>query len=231
MRIYRGLIYFLFFFVCSCKQNTQLGGDKKIEFDKIIENDTISVNPLSQNLNLWLSFYKKTDSNFNLSNFKASGVILHMLEMKKLDSISSLQHKFEPLFEFSPDKKSYIDIWSYGHSDIPDSAWNSRVYLAKLLINGEADQQVVLGSEDGQRFELMYNGPSVIAEMAEWINNEQFLISLVSEENNKRIFELFLFDTKEKIYTNYRLDHTFDPDIDQGSFLEHWISETDKLIK
>jgi hypothetical protein len=218
-------------FFSSCYNNKKSDQITQIEFDNLTENDTISLKNIPINLSTWLNFYSKKDPEFKLSNFKASGVILHMLDMKKIDTLTNSQRKFEALFEFSPNKKRYIDIWTYGQVDLPDSVWNSRITLYRQLLNGEPDQQVVLGEMGGSRYEIMYNGPANLTEIIDWINDDQFLISLTSNEQDKQIVELFVFDIKQKIFTNFRLNHSLNVSDQQNAYLEFWIQETDKLIK
>jgi hypothetical protein len=228
---YKIFVILFALFIISCKGNKKSSLVKYVDFNSIVENDTLSFNKVPKNLNDWLRFYKRTDSLFTLSNFKASGVVLHTSALNESDTIPISQLKLKPLFEYSPNGSNYIDIWSYGHQNIPDTAWNSRLELAKILKDGEPDQQVVLGMKDGKRYELMFNGPGSISEFAEWINNDQFLISQLTKDSNSLIVELFLFDIKEKLFTNYRLNHTPSIDFEGESYVDHWITETDKLIK
>ena len=230
MRFITFIILFTFI-LNSCSKKNKTESDNHIDFNEIMEGDTLSFNHIPKNLNSWLGYYKKNDTLFTLSNFKASGVILHMSDLKESDTISLSRLKLKLLFEFSPDGLSYIDLWSYGHQDIPEKAWNSRSELAKKLRDGEADQQVVLGLNDGKRYELLFNGPSNLVEFAEWLNNDQFLISQISKEKNYFLFELFIFDIKEKLFTNYRLNNNVPFNLEGESFIEYWINETDKLIK
>ena len=215
----------------SCSEKNTNNNDNYIDFNKVIENDTFSFKEIPGNIKSWIGFYKKYDSLFTLSNFKASGVILHMEDLKISDTFSISQLKLNPLFEYSPDKLRYIDIWSYGQKNISNKTWISRSDLSKSLNEGEPDQQVVIGLEDGKRYELIFNGPSNISEIVQWLNNDQILISMITNENNNYIFELFIFDIKERLFTNYRLNHNFPIKIDQRSYLDFWINETDKLIK
>ena len=220
-----------FLFIISCKDNKTTTTVKHIDFNSIVENDTLSFNEIPKNLNSWLEFYKRTDSLFTLSNFKASGVILHTSVLNKSDTIPFSQLKLKPLFEYSPNGSNYIDLWSYGNQNIPDIARTSRLELAKIIKDGEPDQQVVLGMKDGKRYELMFNGPTSISDFAEWLNEDQFLISHVTKDSNNFIVELFVFDIKEKLFTNYRLNHAPSIDLDGESYIEHWITETDKILK
>ena len=46
--------------------------------DQYQENDTISINPIPENLGLWINYYQQFDTAFNIKNFKASGVTVHL---------------------------------------------------------------------------------------------------------------------------------------------------------
>jgi hypothetical protein len=78
---------------------------------------------------------------------------------------------------------------------------------------------------------LIFNGPTTFTEFADWINNDQFLISQNTKENNSIIIELFVFDIKEMLFTNYRLNHTPTFNVERESYFDHWINETTKLLK
>jgi len=226
-------IYFVFYilFIVSCNKKNASSSENYIDFNSIIENDTLSFKKNPENLTSWLDFYKSTDPLFTLSNFKASGVILHISELKISDTISISNLPLKPLFEYAPDGLSYIDLWSYGNKFIPEKAWKSRTELAKSIIDGEPDQQIVLGMKDGKRYELIFNGPATYTEFADWINNNQFLISQNTKENNSVIIELFVFDIKKMLFTNYRLNHTPPFYFERESYFDHWINETNKLLK
>ena len=83
-------IYFVFyiFFIVSCNKKNASSSENYIDFNSIIENDTLSFEKNPENLTSWLEFYKTNDTLFTLSNFKASGVILHISELKIADTIS-----------------------------------------------------------------------------------------------------------------------------------------------
>jgi len=70
----------------------------------------------------------------------------------------------------------------------------------------------------------MFNGPARLVESADWITDNQVLITLISEEDNERIAEIFLFDISSQEYVNYRLDHPFKtPSSFEESFIKQWL--------
>jgi hypothetical protein len=85
--------------------------------------------------------------------------------------------------------------------------------------------------KEGKRYELLFNGPTTFSDFAEWINNDQFLISQITNERNNFIFELFIFDINANLFTNYRLNHTVSINFERESYFDYWINETEKLIK
>lgn len=228
---YRTFLILYALFIISCKNSSESTLDNHIEFNSIVENDTLSFKEIPKNLNTWLGFYRRTDSLFTLSNFKASGVILHTSALNESDTIPFSQLKLKSLFEYSQNGLYYVDLWSYGNQHISDKALTSRLELAKSLKDGEPDQQVVLGMKDGKRFELMFNGPTSFSDFVEWINDDQFLISQITKDANDFVVELFIFDIKEKLFTNYRLNHSTTIDLESESYVDYWIMETDKFIK
>jgi hypothetical protein len=77
----------------------------------------------------------------------------------------------------------------------------------------------------------MFNGPAQIVEAADWINNDQFLISMFSEENNEMLVEIYLFDLKKEVFTNYRLSHNFNIALKpQKSFSDFWLESKQSNI-
>ena len=216
------LFFILVVILGGCNNSTNNKEDYTINPDTISDGEMIELKTVPENIQLWLDFYHQYDTAFTLMNFKASGVVLHLDEMKQLDSLPDLNKDLYNLFSFSPDKKKYVDIWSFGN--IVPPAGFVPTGQQRSLNDGEADQQIVLGEVGGKRKELMFNGPAQIVEAADWINNDQFLISMFSEENNEMLVEIYLFDLKKEVFTNYRLSHNFNIALKpQKSFSDFWL--------
>jgi hypothetical protein len=197
--------------------------DLGILIDDIAEGDTLSITQLAPNLNDWIQFYHTTDTEFKLSRFKSSGVVLHFNDMKSVDSLDKSKRLFSSLFSLSRNKKKYIDFLSYGNRLVQQDSIQ-RNQKGQLFLEEEADQQVILGDIGGERKELMFNGPARLVESADWITDNQILMTLISEEDNERIAEIFLFDISSQEYVNYRLDHPFKaPALFDESFIRHWL--------
>ena len=216
------LLTFQFLISCGLNNDTQQA-ELGILIDDVAEGDTLAIAELPPNLNDWIKFYNTTDTEFELNKFKSSGVILHFNDMKSVDSLDESKRLFSSLFSLSPDKKKYIDFLSYGNRLVQQDSIQ-RNQKGQLFFEEEADQQVVLGEIGGGRKELMFNGPARLVESADWITDNQILITLISEEGNERIAEIFLFDISSQEYVNYRLDHPFTaPSSFDESFTKHWL--------
>jgi hypothetical protein len=193
--------------------------------DNILEGDTIILTKNLSNLISWLDHYSNIDTGFKISNFKASGVILHYDSMRVISPLSNENEIFTKLFSYSQKHDRYIDIWTYGNlisSARLDSIKKEKQYF---MVDGEADQQVVLGDKDGKRKEVLFNGPSQFVETADWLNNDQFLLTMFSEEAKETIVEIFLFDLKSEVFTNYRLNHGFIFSNElKSSFKKNWLA-------
>ncbi len=216
------LLTFQFLISCGLNNDAQQA-DLGILIDDIAEGDTLSITQLAPNLTDWIEFYHTTDTEFRLSRFKSSGVVLHFNDMKSVDSLDKSKRLFSSLFSLSPNKKKYIDFLSYGNRLVQQDSIQSNP-KGQLFLEEEADQQVILGNIGGERKELMFNGPARLVESADWITDNQILITLISEEENERIAEIFLFDISSQEYVNYRLDHPFKaPSSFEESFIKQWL--------
>jgi len=88
------LLTFQFLLSCGLNNDTQQA-ELGILIDDVAEDDTLAIAQLPPNLNDWIEFYHTTDTEFKLSRFKSSGVVLHFNDMKSVDSldVSKLQTK------------------------------------------------------------------------------------------------------------------------------------------
>jgi hypothetical protein len=188
------------------------------------ENDTLSFNPLPENLLLWINYYQQFDTAFNRQNFKASGVTVHLDSMEDATTGDlSLMENFFPLFSFSPDSSQIIDFWSY----------NQLIEINKagehLVIGGDPDQEVVwINKKTGVKKQIMYNGPLQIVETADWINDESFILGLINidESNTNWTPEVLLFNLTDSTFTNFRLQKNLPldkPIMTGADFTNFWL--------
>lgn len=206
--------------IFSCRQrDTEYSDDELVDPEKVLayeENDTLALKKLPAGLAEWISFYSQMDTGFTLRNFKASGVSLHMGSLPAAISKGN-ESSFADLFVYSPDSTRYLDLLSYNHLRENHS-----------LISGEPDQQVVLADKKTNRkSQLMYFGPSQLAEFAAWTGNNSFLVGITSrtESGTGLEAEIMFFHLKDSIYTNFRLNHTVSMDslvVARQNFLEHF---------
>ena len=167
-------------------------------------------NPLPENLWIWINYYQQFDTAFNMQNFKASGVTVHLNSMEDATTGDlSLMENFFPLFSFSPDSSQIIDFWSY----------NQLIEINKagehLVIGGDPDQEVVwINKKTGVKKQLMYNGPLQIVETADWINDQSFILGMINvdETNTDWTPEILLFNLTDSTFTNFRLQKNLSVD-------------------
>lgn len=195
---------FIFIFGCGRK-------DKSPEEEMIVlgqpeyyqENDTLSIRPIPENLGMWINYYQQFDTAFNIRNFTASGVTVHLNELEDATTGDvSLMEGFFPLLSFSPDSSQFIDFWSYNQLIETNKAGE------RIVIGGDPDQEVAwVNKKTGAKKQLMYNGPQQIVETADWINNQSILLGMinVNETNTEWSPEILLFNFADSTFTNFRL--------------------------
>lgn len=217
-------IVFGFITMLGCGDNQKVNGLVYINPDNILEGDSIILTKNLSNLISWLEHYHKIDTGFKIANFKASGVILHYDSMKVITPLSNENEVFTKLFSYSPERDRYIDIWTYGNLIPPADLDSTTKVNQYFMLDGEVDQQVVLRDKDGKRKEVLFNGPSQFVETADWLNKDQFILTMFSEESKKTVVEILLFDLKNEVFTNYRLNHGFNFTKEmKSSFMNHWL--------
>jgi hypothetical protein len=188
------------------------------------ENDTVSINPLPENLSVWIKYYQQFDTAFNLQNFKASGVTIHLDSLEDATTGDlSLMENFFPLFSFSPDSSQIIDFWSYNQLIEIDKSGE------RFVIGGDPDQEVVwINKRNGAKKQLMYNGPQQIVETADWINDQAFMLGLINidESNTSWSPEILLFNLTDTTFTNFRLQKNLPADklvLSGADFTKFWL--------
>jgi hypothetical protein len=168
------------------------------------ENDTLSIKPIPENLGLWINYYQQFDTTFNIRNFLASGVTVHLNTLEDATTGDvSLMEGFFPLLSFSPDSSQFIDFWSYNQLIETNKSGE------RIVIGGDPDQEVAwVNKMTGTKKQLMYNGPQQVVETADWINNQSILLGMinVNENNTEWTPEILLFNLGDSTFTNFRLN-------------------------
>lgn len=108
-----------FFFVVivammACNNRLEKKPVYVVDIETISEENNFELEYVPEKIQQWLDFYHQYDSAFLLKNFKASGVVLHLNELKSLDTLSDINKDLFTLFSFSPDKKKihrYMVLW------------------------------------------------------------------------------------------------------------------------
>jgi hypothetical protein len=227
--------FFLIISICSliaCRQaDTEYSDEELVNPEEVMayeEDDTLVLKKIPDALAQWLSYYHQIDTGFTLKNFKASGVSLHMDVLP--DAINSgNESDFNDLYLNSPDSSRYLDLVSYNFILERTSGKN-------YLLPGDADQQVVLADRSKKiKKQLMYHGPSQLAEIAEWTGRESFLIGMISQEENMAGLkaEIYFFHLKDSTFTNFLLNHVVPDSLRtaKGSFLQQYFATRNYELK
>jgi hypothetical protein len=221
------IIYF------ACRQrDTTYSEDELVNPESVMsyeEDDTLVLRKMPPALEEWIQYYSSWDTAFALKNFKASGITLHMDVLE--DAITSpYETSFADLFIYSPDSSRYIDMVSYNYlKDTIDGK--------KVLISGDPDQQVVLADrKSGKKKQLMYNGPTQLAEFAAWTSNNSLLIGMTTGEGGigGQKVELYFFHLKDSSFTNFLLNHPVPTDNlspDVKDFPEYYFNRRNYEVK
>jgi hypothetical protein len=221
------LYFILIVSIVSCRDTaneTQWGEDRNPSLTSAYdENDTLAVSVFPSNLKAWMNFYSSIDSGFQNSNFKASGVILHIDSMYNATTASN-EKDFKTILAYSPDSSRIVDFWSYMQRIESDDKGN------KTITGGSPDQEVILADKKQNSFrQLMYNGTQQIVETADWIDNNSFLLGMLNTNESGTVWipEIFLFNLQDSTFTNFRLNHEIKTDsmyLKNADFISYWLS-------
>ncbi|MDX2048031.1 MAG: hypothetical protein SFU87_14670 [Chitinophagaceae bacterium] len=165
------------------------------------EYDTLRLDQAPPGIKEWLDFYKTVDTAFVLRNFKGSGVTIHIDSLPNAISITD-EKVYKPFLAYSPDSTKYIDFLSY--NQFIDTNKQGRLRIA----TGDPDQETSLVNKTkGEAKQLMYYGPGQAVEAAAWIDNQSFLLGIMSLDDSSRnwIPEIYLFNLDDFSFTNFRL--------------------------
>ncbi len=162
--------------------------------------DTLELDPYPENLKKWMDFYGSHFPGFNNGQFKASGITFQADSMKP--ALSSVPASiYRPFLAFDPDSTVYIDAWSYDLELKPDSI-HGGVSLGAI----GPDQEVVIGEvSTGKRWQLMFNGPSMNVQAADWLDHDAFMLALMHQDEKIGSWtaEVYLFNRKDSTFTNF----------------------------
>lgn len=187
------------------------------------ENDTLALKNLPENLVSWIDYYHQFDPGFQLVNFKASGVVLHMDEMNNSSGVTN-ESVFKIVTAYSPDSTRLIDYWSYLRNIEPDENGNS------VMRGGGPDQEVIIADKKNNSFkQLMYNGTQQEVQTADWLDNNSFVLGIMNSNETGQIWipEIFLFNLQDSTFTNFRLNHEIKSDsiLTNADFSRFWLMQ------
>lgn len=215
---------FIFLLLSACKGKIDQVDDThpSLNPDRYQEGDTLNFQA-SQAPTLfdWINYHRRSDSGLKIASMPASGVVIHLDPM---DTTNFSAFNFpDTLMAWSPDRSRFLDIWSYNH--VMDTVKDGRIRIT----GGGPEQIVALGDlRSGQRYVLMFNGTGQVAESADWLDNQTFLIGvmLVDEATGERTPDIMLFSLKDSMFTDFRYKRAIPGDSlppTEGGFLRHWL--------
>ena len=173
------------------------------------EGDTLDLSPYPGNIKEGMDFYGRTFPGFTNGQFRCSGVTLHLDSLPQAMS-SAPGPLYKSFLVYNPDSSAYIDAWSYGMDLISVPGEDYLVYQG-----GDPDQEVVIGDNvTGKRWQLMYNGPTTYVQEAQWLDRDDFLLTLMRTDDRNQQFrpEIYLFSKKDSTFTNFVWSRTISAD-------------------
>lgn len=215
------VILMICIFSCKSYKNKEEKITEVTQWDEVEEDQSLETMQLPTAIHDWIAYYGQVDSTFQPSGFKASGFFLSLSSLP--DALPVNDTRLMKYHFFSPDSSRYIDLISYDHFLNGDQ-----------LEEGEADQQVALVDRQRNRTkQLLYYGPSQLAESAGWIGNDRFMVATMQQPEGENYMEaeILLIRLDDSTYTNFQLDHRvkITPKLDSlPSFLHHYLKKFSK---
>lgn len=190
----------IFFAACGGRNNADEDAQTSVMPDRYEEGGTLGIpEDKLQGISDWITYHRQSDTALRLASMPASGVVIHM---DPLDTLPSATRLFpDTLLAWSPDRSRYIDLWSYNH--IIDTTPEGK----PRITGGGPEQMVVIGERtSGKRWSLMFNGTGQLAETADWLDPETFVIGmmLMDEASGERTPDIMLFSLKDSTFTDFR---------------------------
>jgi hypothetical protein len=218
----KGAVLALLLQACNSSSDQEAVSGTSFIPDRYEEGDTLSLDARqAPGLSAWIDYHAISDTGLRLRGMPASGVVIHL---DPLDTLAIPGKRFpDTLMAWSPNRARYLDIWSYNH--IVDTMKNGRVRLT----GGGPEQIVALGDQrSGLRHILMFNGTGQIAEAADWLDDQTFVICmmLVDEASGERTPQVMLFNLKDSVFTDFRYIRSIPADRlphTPGGFTGQWL--------
>lgn len=207
---------------CKGNRHEDASAETSVTPDRYVEGDTLRLEPgRAPGLFAWIDYHHMSDTGLRMTSMPASGVVIHLDPM---DTIGIPALRFpDTLMAWSPDRSRFLDIWSYNH--VVDTMEGGHIRIT----GGGPEQIVALGDlRRGRRHVLMFNGTGQIAESADWLDNETFVIGLmlVDEATGERTPDIMLFNLKDSTFTDFRYQRAISGDSlppTPGGFLRKWL--------
>lgn len=153
-----------------------------------------------QKINLHLNEWTSTFSVFKTAAFIQSDTlqVTFISDSSVFDQLDSFYAIYKPLIRFSPDKRYFIDSYSY--------QLNLEREGDQLVANPEIDQQVMLyDTKTGKTNILFFGGSDSWIDEESWIDNNTVLLAGVQKDESAARHPFFyLVDVKKGIIIKYQ---------------------------
>jgi hypothetical protein len=232
-KIFPDLLFALIFCAIACKgRDTESSSGEAVnstETTAYEENDFLGIKQLPPAFREWFEFYSSLDSGFAIHNFKASGVLIHLDSLPNATSGTN-EANYGALLAYSPDSTRFIDFLSYNqHVQQVGAVW----YISP----GDPDQEVKLVDKKQKRYsQLLFYGPSQAVETAAWLNNNDFILGIMSlnDSSTAWIPEIYLFNLKDSSFTNFRFTRSISVDsivLKDKNFFEAYFKKRNFIMR
>ena len=190
--------------ICTRTQPFNIDEIKEIESSLIADtNERTLAMDLNETLLTWINYYKSFDKDFSLDNFifEREGTIDGMQGTVCGIFDKCFNQRLVDFLIFSPNKKKYVDLDTYGMSLDEDNE-----------ADFEVDQEVnIVDIEKRTITRIFFLGPSGRIEDAFWENNSSIVL-LMSYIEYFPIIAIFDLNTKKVEYYEYRSVLDFNSD-------------------
>jgi hypothetical protein len=153
-----------------------------------------------QKINLQLSEWTSTFSVFKTTAFVQSDTLqaTFISDSGTYDQLDSFYAIYKPLIRFSPDKRYFIDSYSY--------QLNLEREGGHLVANPEIDQQVLLyDTKTGKTGFLFFGGPESWIDEESWIDNNTVLLAGVQKDESAARHPFFyVLNVKKGLIVKYQ---------------------------
>lgn len=196
--------FFIAIFSCNTKneKETNAGSDTmdsaQTAASIVTEDSAVIFENTGDLRNTTFTTVKNNWSRFKLKDYW----YIDSLQPKPYEADKSFYTDYDSLLKWSADSSYILDIGTYGMMAVKDKQGKNR------LESGEADTEIaLLDPKHKLRTRLMFAGPGMSIEAAQWVDSNQVAIlgTFVEDADNKPDTTLWIINAKDKFFKKYEL--------------------------